>query len=398
MRDPRTGLPLISKIPAELSEFQSLSNAVLVWIGPVVVYDQDFNGSSQVLMISDDSLFVCDQSSMVQRSFHVTKIETVYISEDKDILFVMPDEYDFFFSPHGGRIEAPQLLRVVRRLYACHSGGTTMAIKSRPLTPRSEKLQRLTPPPGWKRNVALLKNRDTLKDTKKQREELETSLGKPLDDAVANELLRIKDGLKMQVEVEYGVEVDRLKARIAQLEAGQGQGTGLPDGPVHGRTPDRVSELEADLKRTEGQLVRCKEALRHAIGEQNSEIDHIRSQFLEYDREVVAYLNKMFTKFPNARRSLGTPPKLVPSGPSFGSPQPRPASPQMLTPAEARAGRDGAPDSPVDPRKRPSYHWNGKTQIATPNLSAARTSSPPKPRTRWKTQAASSRWFADEPR
>eukprot|EP01059_Diplonema_ambulator_P035538 TRINITY_DN838_c3_g1_i1.p1 TRINITY_DN838_c3_g1~~TRINITY_DN838_c3_g1_i1.p1 ORF type:complete len:387 (+),score=109.77 TRINITY_DN838_c3_g1_i1:74-1162(+) len=251
MGKDQRGLPTLKGVPPDLlPDFRDLNDAVMHWMGRVQVVRVEEGRKKvdeQVLIICPESLYSCGMDTRILRSFKIGAIREVVINNDDDVLIAVP-EIDYFFRPLGGRRNRNIIVKILKRLYYSITNGRDLKIMNGNLEEGSIHLNNLSPPPGWKFHIEPVPTRESMRSKRHNR------------------------------DLDYqGTEVYDDRERIRYLE---------------------------------DQLSTCKEALRQAIGDQSVEIDNIREQFLEYDKEVVAYLNKVYAAFPNVKSALGTPPSM----------------------------------------------------------------------------------------
>eukprot|EP01064_Diplonema_japonicum_P027178 TRINITY_DN3903_c0_g1_i1.p1 TRINITY_DN3903_c0_g1~~TRINITY_DN3903_c0_g1_i1.p1 ORF type:complete len:374 (+),score=83.58 TRINITY_DN3903_c0_g1_i1:627-1748(+) len=256
VKDQRSGLPILKGVPPELMpEFKDLNNAMMHWMGKVVVtsvVDGAKRKEEHVLVLCPESLYSCSVGNRILRGFKITAIQEVFVNEDDDALLSVPSEFDYFFRPLGGKRDRNIIVKILKRLYFHLTESHALPVKPDPLDEGCTLLHRLQPPKGW------------------------------------------KDG---EFDFSFFIEPIPSKKQIKKSSGHSDYDAG-DDGQR-----DRIRHLE-------DQLSTCKDALRQAIGDQNIEIDNIREQFLEYDKEVVAYLNNVYAAFPNVKSALGAPPSV----------------------------------------------------------------------------------------
>lgn len=118
-RDPRSGLPLIS-FPADRRDaLAHLGNDILLH------YFEDCNRISskgkplrRIVLVTDQTLFVCEESGSLLRCVQVSKISQVNVATDNsnEIALVIPSEYDIILS-FDRRSQRDDILTVLRAVH-----------------------------------------------------------------------------------------------------------------------------------------------------------------------------------------------------------------------------------------------------------------------------------------
>eukprot|EP01065_Artemidia_motanka_P022026 TRINITY_DN26250_c0_g1_i1.p1 TRINITY_DN26250_c0_g1~~TRINITY_DN26250_c0_g1_i1.p1 ORF type:complete len:406 (+),score=100.17 TRINITY_DN26250_c0_g1_i1:57-1220(+) len=311
------GLPVISP-PREFDGF-GLDDAILHWMGRVVRYDEHWGEEVCVVIVTDECLYVCTDQGKVTQCIGVGAILELLAGESPGAppmlglrLWQQP-EYDLLLGFPQGAAERQRLAHVLCVTHDHNTRGQAgpLAVIHAPELVRGGSLAgvlSLAQPAGWQLLIEPIKSKrhaDRPKQAPRPAHESE------VDAVIAAELDRVASGLGLQLQHEFGLAAEPSRK------------------PLRGSGGDtREDLLRSELGQAREQLRVCRGALQDALRKQSNEIDAIRDQFLEYDKEIVAYLNRVYTAFPSARPALGSPPRLPPrlqhgdtSGGSLPSPQ-----------------------------------------------------------------------------
>eukprot|EP00756_Hemistasia_phaeocysticola_P046505 Hpha_TRINITY_DN2028_c0_g1::TRINITY_DN2028_c0_g1_i1::g.82871::m.82871 len=290
------GLALVP-VPEQYGGF-GLSDAVLHWIGPIVQIDEYWTQTPAVGILTDDCFYVCTEQSKVTQCVALRSIIELIVADPigcpplLGFRIWQDPQYDLLIGISEGHAVREKIKTFLGAAYFHTTQGTEGNLRVMPMTEvvvgGSTGGLSLREPPGWKLHIEPIKNRSAANKGR-------AAGGRPgtsVDAAVEGELRRVAEGLRVQMLTEHA----------------------RGSGPVGAGTAAQVREQEAMLERelsdTREQLRQCKAALQNAARSQTEELETIREQFLEYDREIVFYLNRVYTAYPHARQSLGSPPRL----------------------------------------------------------------------------------------
>eukprot|EP00756_Hemistasia_phaeocysticola_P061664 Hpha_TRINITY_DN5102_c0_g1::TRINITY_DN5102_c0_g1_i1::g.193164::m.193164 len=288
--DPRSGVPILTRLPEEFSGF-GLDNAVLHWIGHVFIYDPHWGSQQLVGLVSDSCWYCCDRRSRVTHCLRIPHMDELLIGvSPADGLPVLgmrawrAEDHspvsDLLIGFPAGPRQREHVTGLMQTLYSHMTGGMSL-----PIRPVADAARMLTLAATGHTVVI-----EPILSKSKLLEEVQQYHQDPNSGAYRNPL--------------------RLATPPPQQGSPMGSPRALPSRGGRLGEPLTVNELEGELFETKEELRRSKQALKQALRAQAEELDAIRQEFLGYDREVVQYLNALFSRFPHARTALGSPPTI----------------------------------------------------------------------------------------
>eukprot|EP00759_Apiculatamorpha_spiralis_P047992 PhF_6_TR43391/c0_g1_i1/m.66608 len=266
--DPRTKLKIIS-IPPELRKaFSDLQDCIIHICSECFRVTKDQQLAERILIITDQTVFLCSSDGRVARCIQIDKIHRLYISRDnKALALEVPVEYDLvlMFRNMNDRDKA---IKVIRTIYKRMVHGTKLEVelvkKGRTLDPHDFRTQkpggfkvRLTPQRTKEQLLhslevfeaeeeAMLQELDMIQDEMEashqqtmaeKQQDLESMLHQ-LREVVRNCWENEKSIEKLEVEVEHG------KKLISSVDGSFG-----PEGQLPPNKDARIAELERIVER-----------------------------------------------------------------------------------------------------------------------------------------------------